>query len=272
MIAREALRVLSMASCLAAVDVQAEGFSPGCEVPFAEIAEKRSVDENCGVEGSGTAPAKIAESRQKNFFCATGKPRTVTFTTFERLQRAAEENGISFGSANKLPQDRVPLKDIISLGSGRAGEGTLVRFVAFLKEAHFSNVSKGEAVNCKLTGRENNDIHVVLVAVADEDDDCKSITAEVSPHFRPRVWEKVVSARINRPVRVTGALFFDASHKPCGGGKRPSPQRASIWEIHPVYALDVCRSKTKNACSASSSTAWIPFHEWVNLKEEHEDE
>ncbi len=273
MIANEALRLFVLfLSCFAAVQTRAEEFSPGCDLPFAPIAEKRPIDDKCGLDGSGTDPPKVAESRQKNFFCAEGEPKTVTFKTFERLQRAAEQEGISFGSASKLPQDRASLKDIVSLGSDKAGEGTPVRFVAFLKEAHFSNVSKGEAVNCKLGGKENNDIHVVLVSTVDEDDDCNSITAEISPHFRPRVWEKVVSTRIGRPVRVTGALFFDASHKPCGDGKRPSPQRASIWEIHPVYALDVCKAKTKKACPASSASIWIPFHEWVNLKEEHEDE
>jgi hypothetical protein len=46
-------------------------------------------------------------------------------------------------------------------------------------------------------------------------------------------------------VRLTGPLFYDASHKPCilnSAGKvirRESPARQTIWEIHPVYSIEV---------------------------------
>ena len=72
-----------------------------------------------------------------------------------------------------------------------------------------------------------------------------------------------MDAQIKRPVRVTGPLFYDGiSHKPCAGGKRPSPQRASVWEIHPLYAIDVCKNKTIASCKVANDSAWISLDQW----------
>jgi len=44
------------------------------------------------------------------------------------------------------------------------------------------------------------------------------------------------------PYRVTGQLFFDASHKVCPcGTSNCSPVRASLWEIHPVMKIEAMR-------------------------------
>jgi hypothetical protein len=42
-----------------------------------------------------------------------------------------------------------------------------------------------------------------------------------------------------------------------------------VWEIHPVYAIDVCRFRSKAKCTAEGS-AWIPLHEWLSEEEEEE--
>jgi hypothetical protein len=44
-------------------------------------------------------------------------------------------------------------------------------------------------------------------------------------------------------VRLKGQLFFDASHVPCRPGKPVNPARSSVWEIHPIYSVDVCKRK-----------------------------
>jgi hypothetical protein len=94
---------------------------------------------------------------------------------------------------------------------------------------------------------------------------CESIAAEIIPHFRPDRWTPLAAlngtnaqtmiqeARLDRPVRFTGQLMFDASHAPCTNGTPPSnaPARSSSWEVHPVYAIDVCKSADVAACSAS---------------------
>ena len=125
-----------------------------------------------------------------------------------------------------------------------------------------SNKGKGESVNCSHPGEEDNDIHIDLGQHSD-DDSCTSITAEISPHFRPGAWFDIVDAAFgDRPLRFTGPLFFDASHVPCKSGKHASPARASLWEIHPVYAIDVCQNIAKARCLASDESAWIPLHRW----------
>jgi len=85
-------------------------------------------------------------------------------------------------------------------------------------------------------------------------EECSSVTAEIIPHFRPPLWDRFdtnecTSPHVTNPlpvrgqrVRITGQLFFDGSHTPgpCGGlmGPHAFPRRA-VWEIHPVYAIEV---------------------------------
>jgi hypothetical protein len=249
--------------------------APTCASVFSG-SQRHAIDDACGSEGDGTTDAKRAESRAKNNLCTEGgsNPVTVTFATFKALQKEAndrKDKDIPSGGSSSLPPDRTVLASLVTASNGKkVGEGSFVRLVAFLLDAHHSNVSGGEAVNCKKGGKPNNDIHIALVATKGEDDMCTSLTAEMIPHYRPREWETVAGAKIDRPVRVTGQLFFDASHSPCSGNKRPSPQRASIWEIHPVDAFDVCKSKTLASCPANKESAWIPFDQWMGTEEQEE--
>lgn len=258
-------------------EARAQGFSAGCDLPFAAIALKHPIDGTCGADGKGKSPAKVAESRAKNDFCAKGPALELVFQTFVQLQKAVDESNIPFGSSRKLPVDRSPLRGLKiddEVCADGCGEGTLVKLVTFIREAHFANVRAGEAVNCGQPGRDSNDIHIALAESPDEEDLCNTVTAEMSPHFRPKEWSKIPGLELRRPVRITGALFFDGSHVPCRGGKRPNPQRASLWEIHPVYAVDVCRNLSVKACPAEQETVWIPFHKWIAnpLEDEVTDE
>jgi hypothetical protein len=203
------------------------------------------------------------QDRAKNNFCASGTPVAITQATFAELQNAVDQRSVSYGSPNTLPADRSILRNFYTRESGeKLGEGTLVRFAAFVRKAHYSNVAKGEAVSCHSRGADNNDINVSLGQTPD-DDACNSITAEISPHFRPSAWNEFIAMNIrNNPVRVTGPLFFDASHRPCSTGGRANPQRLSVWEIHPVYALEVCRNSTLAECPAGDDSNWTPLDQW----------
>jgi hypothetical protein len=77
------------------------------------------------------------------------------------------------------------------------------------------------------------------------------------------VWASVAQPE-QFPVRVTGQLFFDASHKLCTNGKAVggNPARQSAWEIHPVYQADVCRHQTLSECEADQADVWIPITDW----------
>ena len=143
-------------------------------------------------------------------------------------------------------------------------------------KAHPSNVGagKGENVNCKLTTADENDIHIELTMdPVNETDPCDGVTAEMSPHFRPDEWSKLTELdKFDRPVRVTGPLFFDDSHSPCHDNVRPNPKRISVWEIHPVYQFEVCKAKTKDlkSCDVKDNSVWIPLDQWFSS--EHDEE
>src|ERR1035438_3827878 len=93
---------------------------------------------------------------------------------------------------------------------------------------------------------------------------CSSVTAEMIPHFRPQEWIGLTEVEeLESPVRIIGQLFYDASHVPCRNGTKASPARASVWEIHPVYALDVCAKKSLQTCPANDDTKWKPLHKWL---------
>lgn len=139
----------------------------------------------------------------------------------------------------------------------------------FVLDAHYSNLRNGENVNCTSRGKTNNDIHVAVGATPTSDH-CFSITAEISPHFRPTTWADFDDYEFTHPVMFTGQLFYDASHRPCTQGHTVNPARISSWEIHPVYSIFVCRNATLQACAANNVNVWIPFDVWVTLPDDED--
>ena len=231
-----------------------------CTLPFDSIKQHHPIDDTCSADGSAQPDTpQSAQNDAKNNFCATGTPVDIDFDALHQLQQDASNAGISFGSDSQLPKDRSVLHDL-STKAGPLSEGMVVRLAAFVMDAHYSNLGKGESVNCKQPDKESNDIHIVLADNEKEQDECNSVTAEISPHFRPDVWDPTSLNQHNTHLyRFTGQLFFDASHRPCSGGKG-SPKRSSIWEIHPVYALDICTDPGNN-CKVDSEQNWVPFAE-----------
>jgi hypothetical protein len=168
------------------------------------------------------------------------------------------------------PSQRDALKGI-SLGGGKTfGEGDVVTLVGFVIGARHSNVDGGESVNCDETGCSNNDIHIEVTAhprdnSVDKDEQMneEGVVAEISPRHRPDAWETFDSSSYrtflnNHPVMFTGQLFYDASHSPGGG-----PARATVWEVHPVYAIRVCLKTTLQTCPVNKQddeSVWLPFH------------
>jgi hypothetical protein len=219
-------------------------FEPVCALPFTGVRNPL-IDDHCGIDGGSSKPADQAESRAKNNFCATTQlPRVITYDELLDMQTKS-------GNIPKNLPDRTALQNM--------GEGQYVSYVAFIKDAHYSDVGAGEAVNCNIPGHASNDIHIVLLKDLN-DDECLSTTAEMSPHYRPPHWtpENLLKASAGHPVRVQGQLFFDGSHTPCSGTSRPNPKRASLWEIHPVYSVDVCTQTTITECQSGTA-------EWTSL-------
>jgi hypothetical protein len=238
-----------------------------CTLPFDSIKQHHPIDDSCDADGAAAPNTpQSAQNDAKNNFCSTGTPINIDFEVLRQLQQDAGKSGsgITFGGDSQIPKDRTVLRNLPTK-VGALSEGDVVRIAAFVVDAHGSNLGKGESVNCKVGGKENNDIHIVLGEKSNaKGNECDSVTAEMSPHFRPDVWAPdILNQHNEHKYRFTGQLFFDASHKPCAANGTGSPKRASIWEVHPVYAVDICIDPGNN-CKVDSDLNWVSLEEGVN--------
>jgi len=61
---------------------------------------------------------------------------------------------------------------------------------------------------------------------------------------------------------VGGIAYSTAGNNPARDNAKDF-ERLALWEIHPIYAIDVCKFADKTKCEAAS--AWIPFSELKTL-------
>src|SRR5712692_10438955 len=248
--------------------------------PFTNKPQR--IDSLCRNTGCFKSAANDKQNAMKNNFCApTNKIIPVTLKTFGDLGDAANsEASIPKGEP---PQRRAKLANIITLADGtRLGEGKTVVFVGYVLDARHSNVDSddplnkgnGESVQCNLLGCAYNDIHIDLTEDVNDRTPCHSIVAEIIPHYRPPAWDLFDSPDYaaflqTHPVKITGQLFYDDSHVACTkdgqAGFNPARnnakdfERLALWEIHPIYAIDVCKNTDRSQCSAADTSAWFPF-------------
>ena len=148
------LLLLIVVIAISTSSVLAQGFKAGCKLPFDKIkTDGLDIDESSSRNGNaGDDTGKRLESNAKNNFCVEGKTTSITYTIFKLLQAAADDKE---GLRAALKESRKGLEDMLTLANGSSvGEGTLVQFVAFVLDAHNSNVGKkkppkksGELVN-----------------------------------------------------------------------------------------------------------------------------
>lgn len=258
--------------------------------PFSHKPQR--IDYLCGNTGCNKGAANDKQNAMKNNYCAPVNSITpVTLETFSALNDASNnEPSIPKGEP---PPSRAKLANIIKIGPGkRLGEGKTVSFVGFVLDARHSNVDKdnpltagnGESVQCNLLGCGYNDIHITLAADPNETKMCQTIVAEIIPHYRPPAWDLFDSPDYTNffkthPVKITGQLFFDGSHVPCTAegkaGNNPARdnakdfERLALWEIHPIYAIDLCKFSNKSQCNPADRKAWFPLTElrtWLGLR------
>jgi len=112
-------------------------FPSQCQ-PFNAPPQHHPIDTNCGLSGEPSTEESRKQDMAKNNLCASDAPVLVTVGTFDDLQQAAQNKGISFGNQHiphpkPLPSDRSLLKNLAKNTDGvDVGEGTNVRFVAFV--------------------------------------------------------------------------------------------------------------------------------------------
>jgi hypothetical protein len=245
-------------------------FDPGCTLPFESIKQKHPIiDDSCSIDGQtsagGTPPeSKLAEDHAKNNFCLTGTPIQISYQNL--LQLETDTKGISGNDLPDAAARKTKLGSLLSLNGQQVGEGTLVQITLFVIQgaADYADIApkyKGENVNCNRLTAEENDIHIPL-GQQTTDNEGVSVTAEMSPHFRPVMWTPdQINAAGQRPVRVTGQLFYDSAHRTPSGGRNGSP-RASLWEIHPVYKFEVCTLNDIASCQDAPDSAWTPLDQF----------
>lgn len=270
------------------------------ELPFARIAEMHEIDRRCAATGKEDGNIyHYTQNAAKNNFLARDTPVPLNFTDFTRLQQTSEQE-IRAGKIvlqGKYPEDRTRLHGLIKVRGKAIGEGSVVSLQAYVFNANYANTkfskladgmpARGEAVDCDNPELEWNDIHIALSPSSNpKTDECTTVTAEISPHYRPAVWSRfhdgqnpdiealipgllkqhIVENQIagGHPLRLrlTGPLFYDASHQPCGfsGGKvseRHAPERRSIWEIHPIYRIEVFDVTSRH---------WLDLDLWANTQ------
>jgi hypothetical protein len=226
------------------------------------------IDSACNAAGQGGKEA--AQNQAKNNFCAQGEPQETTFDQLKRLQVQVDNNhSIPFGRAGTATRQPGPATQRSALQ--QIGEGKLVVLKAFVLKARQEGA---ESVNCGKPPHAGavpdepvyHDIHIALVPVDSEKDECNGVVAEMSPHHRPAEWtadnvNKIAAS--HSPVRVTGQLFFDSSHSPCENGQATAgnPKRFSLWEIHPIYKFEVCTG------DCSGAGVWVSLEAWVEKQQ-----
>ena len=127
----------------------------GGDVPRPQL--RRALPRRAGPSYWTRPAARIAAARPTPSEPRAGRcgsavpPVRVTFATFQSIQKVANDRkptDMPFGSSSSLPPDRtVPASLVKAPSSKKVGEGSMVRLVAFLLDAHHSNLSNGEAVN-----------------------------------------------------------------------------------------------------------------------------
>jgi len=247
--------------------------------PFGAASVTHAIDNTCGATGDATSNGDQAQDRQKNNLCAKGTPRVVTMSDLNTLQNAVDKSGVDYGSTHTKPPHAGPPTDrstlFAQLPTGSAREGDLVSFVGFIVEA---KKGSSETVNCHCTESPSVDVHIALadhplnlkeesadastaqkhaITVGNDSALCtNSFVAETIPHKRPSSLElAAVEPLRNKIVKVTGPLLFDGSHRPCKGTKPGTgdPARLTVFEIHPVYDIEVCSNNSLAQCRASSN-------------------
>jgi hypothetical protein len=231
-----------------------EGSAQPCVSPQTLNACTTTKPTGCSAAGS----AHGLVNQLKRTVPPEGTPTTLTFETFSQLQSAAVE--LVDQGVDIEPADREKIKSI-ETAEGTVGEGSRVRLVAFLSDGK-PHPNSGESVNCNLKSEPNNDLHIP-VAETKNGSEFEGIVVEMIPQDRPANWTSANVQKLRGKVLlIEGGLFYDNLHFVNGDKNNPmggQPKRFSLWEIHPITSVMVCKKTTVSQCDPDQASDWKPF-------------
>jgi hypothetical protein len=224
--------------------------------PCAQSLNACTTNKPTGCAAPGTPHGLV--NQLKRTIPAEGPATTLTFDTFSQLQSAAVElvdEGVDIS-----PADRDMIKSIQTT-EGTVGEGSRVRLVAFLSDG-MPHPNTGESVNCNLKNEPNNDLHIP-VAETKNGSEFEGIVVEMIPQDRPAKWtSKTVEKLRGKVLLIEGGLFYDNLHFVNSDANNPiagQPRRFSLWEIHPITSVKVCKRAAVSQCDPDRAPDWKDF-------------
>jgi hypothetical protein len=186
-----------------------------------------------------------------------GEATLLTFETLSQLQSEAVrlvDQGVEI-----QPADRDQIKSI-ETSVGTVGEGSRVRLMALLSDGK-PHANTGESVNCNLKTEANNDIHI-SVSESKGTSEFEGIVVEMIPQSRPAKWTSANIRKLRgKLLLIEGGLLYDNLHFANGDAANPLPRqpaRFSLWEIHPIVSLKVCK-KADGHCDPNRDSDWRNF-------------
>jgi hypothetical protein len=246
----------------------------GCVLPYAAYAPTRDALHFCDNAGrrAGLPPPPLADrlrlDAQNNLCAPASAPVPIALKEFGLLPSPPR---------SQLATTRKSLAQVAVLpGRANAGEGTVVRTVGIISNAHLVGCREpeagepaGEAVTCHFMGGPKvSEIQLNLSPVSAPRDapDCDTVVAKLVTHFRPIWWDDLDIKTPEAPVRITGQLFYDDAVDSC---QRPGARAARLtsWEVHPVYAIDVCVASAATECDPLNGKLWVPYHQWLDRQD-----
>lgn len=183
----------------------------------------------------------------------------LSFDSIEQLQAATDRRhvlqGIALRRRSKVQQE-FTVTDFYGKPV-KVREGSVVSIRGYI--VGIPHVSRADRDPCDTApGRAARDYVLNLGELAG-DTEFDSIIAVITArnrrqHPNDKKWNLEKIRRIARETamfRLTGQLFYDSKHvvnSDPAAEMKDEPRRLSLWEIHPVTNIKVCRSDTDSGC------------------------
>lgn len=239
-----------------APDRQTEAAAAPCKTTLA----------GCPVTGCAVSAstAQAVFNKTKRRIPAPGAPETaIDFDDLRSLQQKAESlvgAGGDLSAAQRAKLKAMPVK------AGKVAEGSVARLSGFIASKTLApRANSGESVNCRLKGDSNNDFHINITPGPNMSE-FEGVVTEMIPQQRNPGWTlaKLVDLQHKQlPVLVRGALFYDNAHIVNDDPAQPlngQPRRMSLWELHPITSLLVCKAGP-GKCTPDSPTGWVALED-----------